>query len=232
MVKDNIGENLLRYSFKKHNFVIFDYETENLNLAINNRPWEIGYIVVEGDKIVKEENVRILWKDLNISDDAARITRFNQEEYLKTAQDPEKVLSEFEGYLMNDKYINISYNGLNFDFYLHNLYRTTLGKPINWSFLSRSIDMLTIIRAWRLNMSPPSTLEEFICWQVSLANYKNDLRLRAARKGAPNTLSSASKELGVSVQGENWHSGLYDVKVTWEVFKKMIWKMEVEDLWK
>jgi hypothetical protein len=36
-----------------------------------------------------------------------------------------------------------------------------------------------------------------------------------------------AKELNISVQGENWHSGLYDVRVTWEVLKALFWKMEL-----
>ena len=60
--------------------------------------------------------------------------------------------------------------------------------------------------------------------------FYSDKRLRFARKKRLNgstTLASMAKELNVSVEGDNWHSGLYDVKVTWEVLKALLWKIEI-----
>ena len=232
MIKNNIGENLLRYSLKNHKFVCFDAETENLNLSINNKPWELGYVIIQNGEIVEEHNRKIWWDDLNISEDAARITRFNYDDYKREAEPAEEVLRDFEKILYNKNYLNLSYNGLNFDVYIHNLFRQKLGLKPDWSFMSRSIDVLSLARAWRLNMSPPDTLEKFVCWQISLANYLNDDRLRKDRKTKSCALGTLSRELGIHVQGDNWHSGLYDVKVTWEVFKKFVWGMEIQDVWR
>ena len=41
------------------------------------------------------------------------------------------------------------------------------------------------------------------------------------------TLSSMAKELDVSVAGDAWHNGLYDVQVTWEILKSLFWKLEI-----
>jgi DNA polymerase III alpha subunit (gram-positive type) len=230
MYKKDTGQNLLRYKFKDFKFVVFDYETENLNLCCLNKPWELGYIVVEGGNITKKVNDRILWKDINISEDAKRITKFNLEDYKKTAKDPQEVLNGFEKYLLDPNFIVIHYNGFNFDNYIHQLFREKLGKSPNYSFLYRSIDVLSLCRAFRLGKHPPETREDFFFWQHQLSAFYSNARLRFLRKKQMNgstTLSSMAKELNVSVAGDAWHNGLYDVEVTWEILKALLWKQEI-----
>ena len=90
--------------------------------------------------------------------------------------------------------------------------------------------MLGLCRAYRLGLKLPESREDFFFFQSKLASFYSDQRLRFHRKKKLNgstTLISMAKELNVSVQGENWHSGLYDVRVTWEVLKALFWKMEI-----
>jgi len=62
-------DNLLRFQ-KKQKYVIFDTETESLNL-VNSRPWQLSWTIAEGDKIIKNEDRFIYWDDLKMSDGAA-----------------------------------------------------------------------------------------------------------------------------------------------------------------
>jgi DNA polymerase III alpha subunit (gram-positive type) len=230
MYNKDTGQNLLRYHFKEKKFLVFDYETENLNLCCMNKPWELGYIVIENGEIKKSVNDRILWKHLNISADAKRITGFDANNYKDTARPPKKALEDFESYLLDKDYTIVHYNGLNFDMYIHQLFRKALGMPPNYSFLYRSLDVLGLCRAYRLGLKLPESREDFFFFQSKLASFYSDQRLRFHRKKKLNgstTLISMAKELNVSVQGENWHSGLYDVRVTWEVLKALFWKMEI-----
>ena len=64
MYSKDSGQTLLRYHFKDRKFLVFDYETENLNLCCMNKPWELGYIVIENGEIKKSVNDRILWIDV------------------------------------------------------------------------------------------------------------------------------------------------------------------------
>ena len=230
MYKKDTGQNLLRYKFKDHKFIVFDSETENLNLCCLNKPWELGYIVVENGKVTKKVNDRILWKDLNISEEAKRITKFDMADYKKTAKEPEEVLNNFERYLFDKDFTVVHYNGLNFDMYIHQLFREKVGKQSNYSFLYRSLDVLSLCRAFRLEQQPPETREGFFFWQTQLAAYYSSPKLRSVRKKqmkGSTTLSSMAKELDVSVSGDAWHSGLYDVEVTWEILKSLFWKLEI-----
>ena len=49
-------EELLRYNFKQR-YVVFDTETEGLNL-ITSKPWQIAWIECEGKKVIKKHNER------------------------------------------------------------------------------------------------------------------------------------------------------------------------------
>ena len=45
---------LLRFK-KDLKYIVFDFETEGLNLRYS-RPWQLGFVVVEAGKITKEYN--------------------------------------------------------------------------------------------------------------------------------------------------------------------------------
>lgn len=71
-----IGSDLLRYN-KAQKYLVWDVETTSLNLAYA-LPWQISYAVFTLDKILDIQNKYIFWKDLQVSADAARITRFDK----------------------------------------------------------------------------------------------------------------------------------------------------------
>jgi len=229
MIKKDTGQTLLRYHWKNHKFCCFDYETCNLNLSTYNVPWEVGYLTAENGNIISQHNTRIWWEDLNMSEDAARITRFDYQDYKNTAKDARETLQAFEKHLLDPQTINITYNGLGFDMYIHNLWRKKLGLEPTWSFILRSIDVLALARAYKMGLEPPDNWEEFMCWQRKLIGYFSDSRLRKERKKGfgSTTLATMAKEFGVEVDEGKTHQGLYDVILTWEIFKKMIWKMNL-----
>ena len=78
-----MNESLLRFN-KKQRYVVFDTETEGLNL-VTSRPWQVAWMVVEGDKIIEKNDLFIEWPDLQVSEGAARVTGFTEKEYNKNA---------------------------------------------------------------------------------------------------------------------------------------------------
>jgi len=230
MIKKNTGENLLRYHWKDYKFCAYDYETESLNLAMGNLTWEIGYMTMENGKETRAYNRNMLWEDLKMSADAARITQFSWANYKAKAEDPRLVLKEFEEILYDKNTVNLTYNGLNFDIYLHQLWRKKLGLEVDWSFLARSIDILALSRAYLLGLEPPESWRDFFFWQKKLINYMSDDRTRKAKKsnlGGSTTLKAMAKNLDIRVDDSKTHQGLYDVQLTWQVFEKLLWKMEL-----
>ena len=76
-----MNDDLLRYN-DKQKYLIFDFETCNLNLVSQkNRPWQLSYIVATKNKILKKADHFLKWKDLKVSDGAARATRFDFKKY-------------------------------------------------------------------------------------------------------------------------------------------------------
>ena len=73
-----MNEPLLRFN-KKQRYIVFDTETEGLNL-ITSRPWQVAWLVVEGDKIVARNDRFIHWPNINVSEGAAKVTGFSMKE--------------------------------------------------------------------------------------------------------------------------------------------------------
>ena len=49
-----MNEDLLRFK-KNQKYIFFDFETCSLNLgSLSNKPWQLGFIVIENDKIVEK----------------------------------------------------------------------------------------------------------------------------------------------------------------------------------
>ena len=88
--------NLLRFD-KNQKYISLDFETEGLNL-LYSRPWQVGFVLAQGNNILEKYNYFIKWDNIQLSAGAAFITNFNINEYNKVAQNPKEILSIFEDY--------------------------------------------------------------------------------------------------------------------------------------
>ena len=76
-----MNEELLRFK-KNQKYLIFDYETCNLNLNhYSNKPWQLGFIIAEGSRVLKKYNFNLSWDELKLSKEAERITQFSRTKY-------------------------------------------------------------------------------------------------------------------------------------------------------
>ena len=66
-----MNESLLRFD-KKQKYLVFDTETEGLNL-ITSRPWQVAWLIVEGGEILEKHDMFLDWPDLNVSEGAAEL---------------------------------------------------------------------------------------------------------------------------------------------------------------
>jgi hypothetical protein len=113
-----MDEHLLRYD-KSKTFVLIDLETFNLCLNFcHNLPWQIGMIKAKGDFKTDSKNFYINWDtNLKISDDAARITRYDHKKVLKEGLNIKDAFPTIKDWLDHADYI-IGHNILGFDIYL------------------------------------------------------------------------------------------------------------------
>lgn len=209
---------LLRYN-KKQKYILFDGETTNLALIKGlNLPWQWSYIVCVGSEIVHESDNYIKWPDLKLSEDARRITHFDDNKYNRLAKDPEPILNEFEKYLYDPEYIVLFHNGLNFDVYVHNIYRQLMGRKPDFSYIERCIDTNSLAKAIAKGIKLGKD-EDRTCWMYRL----NDFR----EKGLKTSLISQLKKYKIEFQEDKLHDGIEDCRLNWEVFKKQIWEVEI-----
>ena len=82
-----MDSHLLRFQNKKNVFI--DMETFNLCLSFqHNRPWQTAMLMVENDKVIDRRDIYVDWwreTNLDISADAARITKFNRKKVMSKA---------------------------------------------------------------------------------------------------------------------------------------------------
>jgi DNA polymerase III epsilon subunit-like protein len=211
-------EGLLRFD-KKQKYVVFDFETCNLNLVSkDNKPWQLAFLVYEGDKLIESNDYYIYWADLKMSEGARKVTGFKDEVYRKKAIAANKVLDHFEKYLYDDSYIKLGHNIFGFDIYIHNIFRKLLGKKTDYSYLNKCIDTLSIAKAIAKDIKMNKE-DDLLSWQFKLNSiYERGLRLN---------LGACCKQYEVELDSSKLHDALYDIQKNYQVFKKMLWKIEL-----
>jgi DNA polymerase III alpha subunit (gram-positive type) len=124
-----MDEHLLRFDSDK-TYVFIDCETENLCLHEgHNLPWQIAMIKAKGGKKIDEKDYYVKWdRELSVSKEAARITRFNPVDHKKKALYYKDIFPTIEDWLHNCDYI-VGHNILGFDIYLLKSYYESMGKP-------------------------------------------------------------------------------------------------------
>jgi len=209
-------EELLRFKFDQK-YVIFDTETEGLNL-VSSKPWQLAYIEATGKKINKKHNRFLKWDDLNVSDDAARITGFNKKEYLSKAEDPEKVYKEFIDLIMDEDVIIVGQNLLGYDVYMLGVIARNLDIEIDYSFISRILDTKVIATALAKGNKTPDK-DDMLAWQLRYLNYRE--------RGLKTNQKFLLQHYEIPFDENQLHDALYDIEKNFEIFQKQLWELDV-----
>ena len=210
-----MNTDLLRFN-RKQKYIIFDTETEGLNL-IKSKPWQAAWIVAEGNKIIKKYDKLIKWDNLNVSKDAARITGFSKTHYDKNAEDPKKVWQEFAKYLYDDSYLIVGQNLLGFDVYMVDVWRKLIGEPLDHSYINRIIDTKAIATA--IEKESPVDKKDFTCWQYRWLNHRE--------RGLKTSQLTLLKKYGIDFDPKRLHDALYDIEMNFEIFHKQLYDIEL-----
>lgn len=210
---------LIRFRINNNfKYIVVDTETEGLS-PFYSRPWQIAWIVVENGNIIKECNYFVKWDNLNVSPKAQQVTRFNFDNYLKIAKDPSEALSDLFSYLNNNDYYVVGQNLLFFDTYQINTACRVSNFPGNYDYVSRVYDTMALFKAYKLNIKFPEDKEDIIPWQYRLINFR--------QKGLRSGIKHVCPEFNIPYDESLAHDGLYDVIKTNEMFKQLIFKLNV-----
>jgi DNA polymerase III alpha subunit (gram-positive type) len=210
-----MNESLLRFN-KKQRYVVFDTETEGLNL-VTSRPWQVAWMVVEGDKIIEKNDLFIEWPDLQVSEGAARVTGFTEKEYNKKCEPPKQVWEKFSQDLYNPDHLIIGQNLLGFDVYMVNIWRRLMNLGADYSFIPRILDTKALATAIAKEM--PVVKDDFIGWQYRLLNYRE--------RGLKTSQATLLKKYNIDHDPKRLHDALYDIEMNFKVFRKQLFDLEI-----
>ena len=208
-------ESLLRFN-KKQRYFVFDTETEGLNL-VTSKPWQVAWLVVEGNKIVSRHDKFISWPDLNVSEGAAKVTGFSRKEYEKKAEPPDQVWSQFSAELYNENNLIMGQNLLGFDVYMVNVWRNLMGMQSDHSYVRRIIDTKSLATA--IAKQIPVDKNNFLPWQYRLLNYKE--------RGLRTSQATLLKKYNIDHDPKQMHDALYDIEMNFKIFRKQLFDLEI-----
>ena len=212
-----MDEHLLRFrKDKKLGFI--DCETYNLCLNFcHNVTWQVSMIETDGTRRTDERDYYIKWDtDFKISDDAKRITRYDDDFVQKNGKTLKQTLPTIQKWLDKADYI-VGHNILGFDIYLikelyklHGKdYRPLVHKVLDTNCIARGIKMEIPYRAG----------EDFTEYQYRIYNTR--------RKGIRSNLTALGKEFGIDHDYANLHNALVDLDLNLKVWNKLKYSLEL-----
>lgn len=171
---------------------------------------------VNGKKIA-EKNFYIKWpRKINVSREAARITRFDIKRYEEVAIPHDQVFPTIEDWLDNSDYV-LGHNILGFDLYLIKDFYKEMGK--DYKHLTRKIiDTMCIARAIKYG-EPYKHGEDFLAWQYKM--------LHTYKKGVRTSLVALGKEFDINHNYEKLHNAIVDLELNLKVWNKIKWMTEI-----
>ena len=211
----NMHESLLRFD-KKQRYVVFDTETEGLNL-VTSRPWQVAWLVIEGDTIIDKRDFYIHWPNLNVSEGAARVTGFSYKEYSKKSLPPNTVWEKFAHDLYDENNLVVGQNVLGFDVYMVNVWRKLMGMNADYSYVQRIIDTKSLAMA--IAKQIPYNGDDFINWQYRLLNHRE--------RGIKTSQASLLKKYNIPHDPKRLHDAMYDIEMTFKIFRKQLFDLEL-----
>ena len=217
----NLGKNLLRFNYEQE-YILIDFESTGLNL-FHSKPWQVSYVHFTLNRIIEQYDAFIWVPDLQMSAEAARVTRFNYENYKSKAQEAETVREKIDNLIYNPKIRVVWHNGIRFDFAMHSVLRRICGKRPDYSYLERSIDTAVLSKMYHTKIKADNNNWLSQQFQVS------DMRMGKDEEGKiiRTTLKAMALHYGISVDENKLHDSLYDCGINVDVFKKLLNTVEI-----
>jgi DNA polymerase III epsilon subunit-like protein len=212
-------QDLLRFQ-NKQKYAVIDCEACSLNLVHkNNLAWQWAILDCEGDKVINQHNLYVKWPHIPISEEAAKVTHFDQNKINQLGIDPKLVLEIVDKYIYNPEYKLLIHNGLGYDVYLHNIFRNNLGYKTDYSYIDRVIDTHALAKGIKLDIKYDNK-DDFTTYQYSLLNIKS--------KGLKTNLTILGKENDIQFDYDNLHDGIKDVELLFLIWNKWIkWQIDI-----
>ena len=208
---------LLRFNNKK-NIVLVDFETENLCLhGDENLAWQAAMIKSVGGKSIDHKNFYVKWhRELKVSKEAARITRFSPSEYKKKAIAVEDIFPTIKDWFDNADYI-LGHNILGFDVYLIRYMYSYMGEDY-MPLMQKIIDTNCIAKGIKYGIFYKPE-EDFLEYQYKI--------IHTRRKGVRTNLISLGKEFKIEHNYDKLHDAIVDLELNLKVWNQLKYQIEL-----
>ena len=212
-----MDEHLLRFD-KDKTYVLIDCETENLCLnSMHNLPWQIAMIKTKGEKILDTKDYYVKWdRPINVSKEAARITKFNQKKYDSSSVMYDEIFPTVFDWLEGCDHV-LGHNLLGFDIYLIKDYYLKMGKPYH-ALMNKIIDTLAVARGIKSG-TPYKPDVDFLEYQYRMINFR--------QKGVKTNLAQLGKDYSIDHDYDKLHDALVDLELNLKVWNKLKWNIEI-----
>ena len=212
-----MDEHLLR--FRKDKKLVF-IECETYNLCLNfchNVAWQISMISTDGTYKKDERDFYIKWDTpFKISDDAKRITRYNESFVNKNGKEPKDVFPIIKKWLDGADYI-VGHNIIGFDIYLIKEMYKMFGEDYK-HLVPKLIDTNCIARGVKMEI-PYKPEEDFTEYQYRIVNTR--------RKGVRSSLTALGKEFNIDHDYDKLHNAIVDLELNLKVWNKLKYALEL-----
>jgi DNA-directed DNA polymerase III PolC len=200
-------------SLKGKKLVVFDTETEGLNLH-SSKPWQIAWVEMLNGKVVNKEMHYLAWDDINVSKEAAAVTGFDINVYNAKKEDPKLIIEKFWKLISDPNVVVVGQNVLGFDIFMLEEVRRLVGLPTDFSYLSRVCDTVSLSRAYLCGIakSPEESMVEF-CFKM--LNYKPEKRISVK-------LNKMLAHFGIDYDESKLHDALVDTEMTAELALRLL----------
>tara|TARA_Y100001938_G_scaffold148199_1_gene231263 strand:- start:2935 stop:3573 length:639 start_codon:yes stop_codon:yes gene_type:complete len=212
-----MDEHLLRFR-KDKKLVFIDCETYNLCLNFcHNVAWQISMISTDGTHKKDERDFYIKWDTpFKISDDAKRITRYNESFVNKNGKEPKDVFPIIKKWLDGADYI-VGHNIIGFDIYLIKEMYKMFGEDYK-HLVPKLIDTNCIARGIKMEI-PYKPEEDFTEYQYRIVNTR--------RKGVRSSLTALGKEFNIDHDYDKLHNAIVDLELNLKVWNKLKYALEL-----
>ena len=212
-----MDEHLLRFR-KDKKLVFIDCETYNLCLSFcHNVAWQISMISTDGTYKKDERDFYIKWDTpFKISDDAKRITRYNESFVNKNGKEPKDVFPIIKKWLDGADYI-VGHNIIGFDIYLIKEMYKMFGEDYQ-HLVPKLIDTNCIARGVKMEI-PYKPEEDFTEYQYRIVNTR--------RKGVRSSLTALGKEFNIDHDYDKLHNAIVDLELNLKVWNKLKYALEL-----
>jgi DNA polymerase III epsilon subunit-like protein len=174
-------------------------------------------IKAKGGQILDSKDYYVGWdRDVNVSVEAARITRFNPVDYDKRKIKFEEIFPTIEDWLDNADYI-VGHNILGFDIYLIKDFYNYVGKDYR-HLMPKIIDTNCIARGIKFEL-PYRTSENFLEYQYKLVHER--------RKGIKTNLTALGREFQIEHDYDRLHDALVDLELNLKVWNQLKYQLEM-----